>query len=144
MKTRILIAFALLALVMAFAYTASAPAAPHKTGANAVPVHPPTPTPQRQPRRSGIRRFARPLPPSGAPSNTSSTQPTISAAIASKPFGQLTRQFTSLRSASSTTKTNPQDLLAISSSVRKNCSAGRCFFSFLGTTTHFPKTSAVA
>jgi hypothetical protein len=37
MKTRILIAFALLALVMAFAYTSSAPAAPHKTGANAVP-----------------------------------------------------------------------------------------------------------
>jgi len=43
MKTRILIAFALLALVMAFAYTASAPAAPHKTSANAVPTAAPQP-----------------------------------------------------------------------------------------------------
>lgn len=43
MKTRILIAFALLALVMAFAYTASAPAAPHKAGATAVPSASPHP-----------------------------------------------------------------------------------------------------
>ena len=43
MKTRILIAFALLALVMAFAYTAPAPAAPHKTGATAVPSASPHP-----------------------------------------------------------------------------------------------------
>ena len=43
MKTRILIAFALLALVMAFAYTAPAPASPHKTGATAVPSASPHP-----------------------------------------------------------------------------------------------------
>lgn len=43
MKTRILIAFALLALAMAFAYTGSAPAAPHKTGATAVPSASPNP-----------------------------------------------------------------------------------------------------
>jgi hypothetical protein len=43
MKTRILIAFALLALVAAFAYTASAPAAPHKAGANAEPSASPHP-----------------------------------------------------------------------------------------------------
>ncbi len=38
MKTRILIAFALVALVVAFAYTASAPAAPNTANANAVPT----------------------------------------------------------------------------------------------------------
>jgi hypothetical protein len=44
MKTRILIAFALLALVVAFAYTASAPAAPNRAGANAVPSASPQPS----------------------------------------------------------------------------------------------------
>ena len=43
MKTRILIVFALLALVMAFAYTASAPAAPHEAGATAEPSASPHP-----------------------------------------------------------------------------------------------------
>jgi|ERR1700688_2623350 len=38
MKTRILIAFVLVALVVAFAYTASTPAAPNKANANAVPA----------------------------------------------------------------------------------------------------------
>jgi hypothetical protein len=38
MKTRILIVFAVVALVVAFAYTASTPAAPHKANANAVPT----------------------------------------------------------------------------------------------------------
>ena len=38
MRTRILIAFALVTLVVAFAYTASAPAAPNKANANALPA----------------------------------------------------------------------------------------------------------
>jgi hypothetical protein len=38
MKTRILIAFALVVLVVAFAYTSSAPAAPNKANANAIPT----------------------------------------------------------------------------------------------------------
>lgn len=43
MRTRILIAFALVTLVVAFAYTASAPAAPNKANANAVPTASPLP-----------------------------------------------------------------------------------------------------
>jgi hypothetical protein len=43
MKTRILIAFVLVALVVAFAYTASTPAAPNKANANAVPAAAPQP-----------------------------------------------------------------------------------------------------
>jgi hypothetical protein len=44
MKTRMLIVFALLALVVTFDYTASTPAAPHKGNANAVPTAAPQPT----------------------------------------------------------------------------------------------------
>jgi hypothetical protein len=43
MKTRILIAFALVALVVAFAYTASTPAAPNKANTSAVPTAAPQP-----------------------------------------------------------------------------------------------------
>ncbi|MGB9465905.1 MAG: hypothetical protein WBR10_12415 [Candidatus Acidiferrum sp.] len=43
MKTRILIAFALGALVVAFAYTASAPAAPNTAAASALPAPAPQP-----------------------------------------------------------------------------------------------------
>ncbi len=43
MKTRILIVFAVVALVVAFAYTASTPAASHKANANAVPTAAPQP-----------------------------------------------------------------------------------------------------
>jgi hypothetical protein len=43
MKTRILIVFAVVALVVAFAYTASTPAAPNKGNANAVPTAVPQP-----------------------------------------------------------------------------------------------------
>lgn len=43
MKTRILIAFALVALVVAFAYTASAPAAPNTAAASALPAPAPQP-----------------------------------------------------------------------------------------------------
>lgn len=43
MKTRILIAFALVALVAAFVYTASAPAAPNKANPTAVPTAAPQP-----------------------------------------------------------------------------------------------------
>jgi hypothetical protein len=43
MKTRILIAFVLVVLVVAFAYTASTPAAPNKANANAVPAAAPQP-----------------------------------------------------------------------------------------------------
>jgi len=38
MKTRILIVFVVVALVVAFAYTASTPAAPNKANANALPA----------------------------------------------------------------------------------------------------------
>jgi predicted negative regulator of RcsB-dependent stress response len=38
MKTRILIVFAVVALVVTFAYTASTPAAPNKANANALPA----------------------------------------------------------------------------------------------------------
>ena len=38
MKTRIVVAFALVALVVAFAYTASAPASPNRSNSNAVPT----------------------------------------------------------------------------------------------------------
>ncbi|HXC88039.1 MAG TPA: hypothetical protein VNU23_09635 [Candidatus Cybelea sp.] len=44
MKTRILIVFAVVALVVAFAYTASTPAAPNKGNANAVPTAVPQPS----------------------------------------------------------------------------------------------------
>ncbi len=44
MKTRILTMFALVALVVAFAYTASTPAAPNKAHANAVPTAAPQPS----------------------------------------------------------------------------------------------------
>jgi hypothetical protein len=46
MKARILVAFALAALVVAFAYTAATPAAPHKGASNALPAAtaPPTTT----------------------------------------------------------------------------------------------------
>lgn len=46
MKARILVAFALAALVVAFAYTAATPAAPHKAASNALPAAtaPPTTT----------------------------------------------------------------------------------------------------
>jgi hypothetical protein len=44
MKTRILIVFAVVALVVAFAYTASTPAAPNKANANAVPTAVPQPS----------------------------------------------------------------------------------------------------
>jgi hypothetical protein len=44
MKTRILIAFALVALVVAFAYTASTPAAPNKANTSAVPTAAPQPS----------------------------------------------------------------------------------------------------
>ena len=43
MKTRILVVFAVVALVVTFAYTASAPAAPNKANANAVPTAAPEP-----------------------------------------------------------------------------------------------------
>ena len=43
MKTRMLIVFAVAALVIAFAYTASTPAAPNKANANAVPTAAPQP-----------------------------------------------------------------------------------------------------
>lgn len=43
MKMRTLIAFALVALVLAFAYTASAPAAPNTASAHAVPAATPQP-----------------------------------------------------------------------------------------------------
>ncbi|MGC1483019.1 MAG: hypothetical protein WA789_04430 [Candidatus Acidiferrum sp.] len=43
MRTRILIAIALGALVVAFAYTASAPAAPNEASANALPAAVPQP-----------------------------------------------------------------------------------------------------
>lgn len=43
MKTRILVAFALVASVVAFAYTASAPAAPNKSNSNALPAAAPQP-----------------------------------------------------------------------------------------------------
>jgi len=43
MKTRILIAFALVALVVTFAYTASTPAAPNKANTSAVPTAAPQP-----------------------------------------------------------------------------------------------------
>lgn len=43
MKTRILIAFALVALVVAFAYTASAPAEPNTAAASALPAPAPQP-----------------------------------------------------------------------------------------------------
>jgi predicted membrane-bound mannosyltransferase len=44
MKTRILIVFAVVALVVAFAYTTSTPAAPNKANANAVPTAVPQPS----------------------------------------------------------------------------------------------------
>jgi hypothetical protein len=44
MKTRILIVFAVVALVVAFAHTASTPAAPNKGNANAVPTAVPQPS----------------------------------------------------------------------------------------------------
>ena len=43
MKTRILVALALVTLLVAFAYTASAPAAPNKGNTNAVPTAGPQP-----------------------------------------------------------------------------------------------------
>ena len=43
MKTRILIVFAVAALVVTFAYTGSTPAAPNKANANAVPTAVPQP-----------------------------------------------------------------------------------------------------
>ena len=43
MKTRILIAIAMVALVVAFAYTTSAPAAPNTANANALPAAAPQP-----------------------------------------------------------------------------------------------------
>jgi hypothetical protein len=43
LKTRILIVFVVVALVVAFAYTASTPAAPNKSNANAVPTAAPQP-----------------------------------------------------------------------------------------------------
>ena len=43
MKMRILVVFALVALVVTFAYTASTPAAPNKANANAVPAAAPQP-----------------------------------------------------------------------------------------------------
>ena len=43
MKARILIVFAVVALAVAFAYTASAPAAPHAAAANAIPAAAPQP-----------------------------------------------------------------------------------------------------
>jgi hypothetical protein len=46
MKTRILAVFAPVALVVAFAYTASTPAAPNKTNASAVPTAVPEPSPR--------------------------------------------------------------------------------------------------
>lgn len=45
MKTRILIVFAVVALVVAFAYTASTPAAPNRANANAVATATPQPNP---------------------------------------------------------------------------------------------------
>ena len=45
MKTRILIVFAVAALVVAFAYTASTPAAPNRANANAVATATPQPNP---------------------------------------------------------------------------------------------------
>jgi hypothetical protein len=45
MKTRILIVCAVVALVVAFAYTASTPAAPNKANANAVATATPQPNP---------------------------------------------------------------------------------------------------
>jgi hypothetical protein len=44
MKTRILIVFAAVALVVAFAYTASTPAAPNRGNAHAVPTAVPQPS----------------------------------------------------------------------------------------------------
>jgi hypothetical protein len=44
MKTRILIVFAVVALIVAFAYNASTPAAPNKANANAVPTAVPQPS----------------------------------------------------------------------------------------------------
>jgi hypothetical protein len=44
MKTRILIVFAVVALVVAFVYTASTPAAPNKANASAVPTTFPLPS----------------------------------------------------------------------------------------------------
>ncbi len=43
MKTRILIVFAVVALVVTFAYTASTPAAPNKANSNAIPAAAPQP-----------------------------------------------------------------------------------------------------
>ncbi len=49
MKTRILIVIAMVALVAAFAYTSSAPAAPNAASANALPAAAPQPNPAPAP-----------------------------------------------------------------------------------------------
>ncbi len=49
MKTRILIVFAVVALVVTFAYTASTPAAPNKANGNALPAAVPQPAAAAEP-----------------------------------------------------------------------------------------------
>ena len=104
MKMRTLIAFALVALVAAFACAVSAPAAPNTASAHAVPAATPQPNaaptapaaephPEIREAIASLRHAKEHL----------SMRRTISAGIAWKRSGRRTRPFTSSRNASSTT-----------------------------------------
>jgi hypothetical protein len=105
MKTRILIVFAVVALVVAVAYTASTSAGLNEGNAHGVPAAVPQPSTATAAAAEPHPEIREAIAALRAPRNTWSTRRTISARTAWKPSRRAMWPFTSLSIASSTTET---------------------------------------